>query len=155
MKHYIKAFLNTDTSNVSALIGRLTVALVILPHGLQKTFGWFGGYGLEGTLGFFTGALGIPTLVALLVIAAESLGAISIALGFLTRFCAASLALVMAGAISMAHWQHGFFMNWSGQQSGEGFEYHLLVIGLCLILTISGGGKYAIDNTVKEKISCE
>lgn len=152
MKQILHTLFKTNVSDVSALVGRLTLALVILPHGLQKTIGWFGGYGLQGTLGYFTGTLGIPLLVAMLVIAAESAGAISLALGFLTRFCAASLVMVMTGAIAMAHWQNGFFMNWSGQQPGEGFEYHLLVIGLALALIISGGGKYSIDATVAEKL---
>ncbi len=152
MKSLINTILKTNSSNTAALIARLTLAVVILPHGLQKTFGWFGGYGLEGTLGFFTGTLGLPMLVAALVIAAESLGALSLALGFMTRFCAASLAIVMIGAITMAHWSNGFFMNWSGQQQGEGYEYHLLVIGLTLILVIVGGGKFSVDQKLSEKI---
>lgn len=153
MKQLISTLLKTDSSNTTALISRLTLGLVILPHGLQKTFGMFGGYGLEGTLGFFTGTLGVPFIVALLVIAAESLGALALVLGFMSRFCAASLAIVMAGAISMAHWGNGFFMNWSGQQQGEGFEYHLLAIGLALTLVISGGGKFSVDQMISEKIS--
>ncbi len=153
MKQLISTLLKTDSSNTTALISRLTLGLVILPHGLQKTFGMFGGYGLEGTLGFFTGTLGVPFIVALLVIAAESLGALALVLGFMSRFCAASLAIVMAGAISMAHWGNGFFMNWSGQQQGEGYEYHLLAIGLALTLVISGGGKFSVDQMISEKIS--
>lgn len=155
MNKLIKTLTKTDSMNISALIGRLTLAVVILPHGLQKTFGWFGGYGLQGTLDFFTGAMGVPFVVAILVIAAESLGAISLAFGFLTRFCAGSLAVVMAGAIALAHWQNGFFMNWSGQQQGEGFEYHLLVIGLALTLVLSGGGKYSIDQRISQEEKCE
>ncbi len=88
----------------------------------------------------------------MLVIAAESLGAVALALGFLTRFCAASLAVVMTGAIAMAHWGHGFFMNWSGQQQGEGFEYHILVIGLALALVVSGGGRFSADHQISERI---
>lgn len=151
MKKLLEALVKTDHTDLSALLARLTLALVILPHGLQKTLGWFGGYGFQGTLGYFTGTLGIPLMIAVLVIAAESLGAISLALGFLTRFSAASLAVVMAGAIAMAHWENGFFMNWSGQQQGEGFEYHLLVIGLALALVVSGGGKYSVDDKISKK----
>lgn len=152
MKELIYKLVKTDSNSV-ALLARLTLAVVMLPHGLQKTLGIFGGYGLQGTLGFFTGTLGIPFIVALLVVAAESLGSLAIALGLLTRFCAASLTLVMLGAISMAHWQNGFFMNWSGQQAGEGFEYHLLTIGLTLILVITGGGKFSIDQKLSEKLA--
>jgi putative oxidoreductase len=150
MSHLLKKLLKTNSSDFPALICRLTLVLVILPHGLQKTLGWFGGYGFQGTVGFFTGTLGIPLVVAVLVIAAESLGALAIALGLLTRFCAASMAIVMLGAIFMAHWGNGFFMNWSGQQAGEGFEYHLLVIGLSLALLVSGGGKYSADAKISE-----
>ncbi len=153
MNEKIGAMLKTDAADIPALIARLTLALVILPHGLQKTLGMFGGYGLQGTLGFFTGTLGVPFIIALLVIAAESLGAIALGLGLLTRFCAASLIIVMGGAISMAHWSHGFFMNWSGQQSGEGFEYHPLVIGLALTLVFSGGGKYSADEKLHAKLA--
>lgn len=122
MNQLVEKLLRTNPSDLPALIGRLTLGLVILPHGLQKTLGWFGGYGFEGTVGFFTGTLGVPFIVAVLVIAAESLGTLSIILGFLTRFCAASLALVMAGAITMAHAGNGFFMNWTGQQQGRGLS---------------------------------
>ncbi len=153
MKQLFQALIKTDPSNLSALIARLTLAVVILPHGLQKTLGMFGGHGLSATLGYFTAALGVPFAVAALVIACESLGAISLAFGFLTRFCAASLIIVMGGAISMAHWENGFFMNWSGQQAGEGFEYHLLVIGLALTLVITGGGKYSVDQRLAKSNS--
>ena len=148
MKRFISLLTRTCSCNTGALIARLALGLVILPHGLQKTVGLFGGYGFQGTMGFFTGQLGLPTVIAALVIAAESLGSISILIGFLTRFCAASIALVMAGAITMAHWQNGFFMNWFGNQAGEGFEYHLLVIGLALSLVVSGGGRWSIDSKI-------
>lgn len=140
----------TDDS-AAAFVARLTLALVILPHGLQKTLGLFGGYGFSGTMGFFTGTLGMPSVIAFLVIMAESLGALSIALGFLTRFCAASLAVIMLGAIKMAHFDNGFFMNWFGNQKGEGFEYHLLVIGLALSLVISGAGRNSVDLALTKK----
>lgn len=152
MRKYLTLLFATKPSDYAALVARLTLALVILPHGLQKTLGWFGGYGFEGTLGFFTGSMGVPMIIAILVIAAESLGAISLALGFMTRFCAGSLMLVMMGAISMVHAQYGFFMNWFGQQQGEGFEYHLLVVGLAASLVFSGGGAYSLDTFVGDKI---
>ena len=144
MKSGSACMLKTDSS-LSAMIVRLTVALVFIPHGLQMTVGMFGGYGFSGTMGFFTGTLGLPSIVAFLVILAESLGAVALALGFMTRFCAASLIVVMVGAVYMAHIPHGFFMNWFGSQQGEGYEYHLLVIGMALSLIVSGGGRYSID----------
>lgn len=150
MKKAISALVQTEP-NAAALIARLTLALVILPHGLQKTLGLFGGYGFSGTMAYFTGTAGLPALLAFLVIMAESVGALSIALGFLTRFCAASIAIVMVGAIHMVHWNNGFFMNWYGTQPGEGFEYHLLVIGLALSLIVSGAGSLSIDQKLGRK----
>jgi len=128
-----------------SFFARLALGGVMLPHGLQKTVGAFGGNGFSGTMGFFTGTLGLPSAIAFLVIMAESLGAIAILLGFMTRFSAASLAVVMAGAACMGHLQNGFFMNWFGAQAGEGFEYHLLAIGLCLVLVACGGGALSLD----------
>jgi putative oxidoreductase len=141
---------STDDS-LASLVVRLTVGGVMLPHGLQKTIGVFGGYGFSGTMGFFTGTLQLPWIVAFLVIMAESVGAIALLSGFLTRFCAFSLILVMVGAVVMAHWNHGFFMNWFGAQQGEGFEYHLLVIGAALSLLISGGGKFSVDSVLQKR----
>lgn len=116
----------------------------MLPHGLQKTLGYFGGYGFSATLDFMTTKAGLPWIVALLVILGESLGALGLIFGALTRFCAFGIFLIMCGAITM-HWQHGFFMNWSGAQAGEGFEFHLLMLGMSLALMISGGGKWSLD----------
>ena len=133
---------------ITPFIARIALGGVMLPHGLQKAFGLFGGYGFSGTMGFFTGTLGVPAPVAFLVILGESLGALCLLLGFMTRFCAASIIAIMAGAITMAHLAHGFFMNWGGNQAGEGYEYHLLAIGLALTLVVSGGGRWSIDKKI-------
>ena len=146
----MKAFFQTDES-VNNLITRVILGIVIFPHGAQKLLGWFGGHGLEGTLGFFTHQLGMPTVIALLVILGESLGALGLIAGFLTRFCAAGILIIMAGAIVMSHASNGFFMNWSGKQAGEGFEYHLLAIALCLPLIISGGGRFSVDGFIVKR----
>jgi putative oxidoreductase len=137
--------------DIAPLLMRVLLGLVFFPHGAQKVFGWFGGYGLAGTLDFFTGTLGIPLVFALLVIAAEFLGSIGLILGLLTRLAAFGIGCVMAGAILMVHLPHGFFMNWSGTQAGEGFEYHLLAIALALALMISGGGKGSIDQLLSRR----
>ena len=141
-----KLFATNDS--ITSTIVRLTLGAVMLPHGLQKTLGWLGGYGFSGTMGFFTNTLGLPWIVAFMVIVTESFGAISLLLGFATRVWAAALIAVMLGAISMAHFENGFFMNWYGTQKGEGFEYHLLVIGMALALVISGAGKLSVDRVV-------
>jgi len=143
----MKAFFQTD-DRWSGLILRIMLALVIFPHGAQKLLGWFGGNGFEGTMGFFTQQMGMPWLIAFLVIIGESLGALAIALGLFTRFSAASLGVIMLGAVAMVHWPHGLFMNWFGQQAGEGFEFHLLVIGMALALVANGGGKWSLDRVI-------
>jgi putative oxidoreductase len=143
----MKALFHTNDS-LSSFILRVTVGLVIFPHGAQKLLGLFGGYGFSGTMGAFTEKMGMPWIIALLVIIGESLGALALIAGFMTRFTAASLAVIMLGAIAMAHWQHGFFMNWFGQQTGEGFEYHLLVIGMCVALVLAGAGKWSLDQGI-------
>jgi putative oxidoreductase len=148
----MKAFFQTD-DRWSGLILRVMLALVIFPHGAQKLLGWFGGNGFEGTMGFFTQQAGLPWLIAFLVIIGESIGALAIAAGFFTRFSAASLGVIMLGAIGMVHWPNGFFMNWFGQQAGEGFEFHLLVIGMALALVANGGGKWSVDGLIAQRLS--
>jgi putative oxidoreductase len=136
--------LATDASVIQLLL-RLTLAIVIFPHGAQKALGWFGGYGFKGTMGFFT-SKGFPAILATLAIAAEFLGPLGLALGLLTRVAAFGIACVMVTAIfAGGHTQHGFFMNWSGNQKGEGFEFHLLVLGIALALIIGGGGLWSVD----------
>jgi len=132
----------------SLLILRLTVGIVIFPHGAQKLFGWFGGNGFMATMGFFTNKMNIPAFLAFLAIMAESLGSMGLIIGLLTRVAAFGILCNMIVAIWMVHWPNGFFMNWMGKQKGEGFEYLLLVIGICLALMISGGGKWSVDRGI-------
>src|SRR5690242_10694036 len=131
-------------SGVAGLLLRITLAIVIFPHGAQKVLGWFGGHGFKGTMKFFTSS-GIPAVFALLAIAAEFLGPLGLAVGLLTRVAAFGLACVMLVAIVTTHWPHGFFMNWYGNQKGEGFEYHLFVLGVAITLMIIGGGAWSLD----------
>lgn len=136
----------------NGLILRLTLGLVMFPHGAQKLLGWYGGFGFDGTMGFFTQQMGMPWLIALLVIIGESFGSVALLMGLLTRFTAASFGVIMLGAITMVHLPHGFFMNWSGKQQGEGYEYHLLVIGIAIALLITGAGRWSADRMIAEKI---
>ena len=138
--------MQTDGS-VGALILRLTLAVVLFPHGAQKVFGWFGGPGLKATLQSFTGA-GIPTVFGLFAIAAEFLGPLGLAVGLLTRVAAFGIVCVMLVAIIMVHGRHGFFMNWFGTQPGEGIEYHLLVLGIATALIIMGAGTGSVDGAL-------
>lgn len=141
----------TQTSGQTApLILRLFLALVFFPHGAQKVLGWFGGYGFEGTMAFFTGTMGIPYAIALLPVATEFLGSIALFFGFFTRIAALATGVNMLVAVFMVHIHNGFFMNWSGKQAGEGFEYHLLVIGMALTLIVSGAGKLSVDRALAD-----
>jgi len=131
------------------MIARLTLGLVMFPHGAQKLLGIFGGYGFKGTMSYFTGTLHLNALLAFLVIMIEFFGSLSLLAGFATRIWAFALIVVMAGIlITSTHVQNGFFMNWTGQQAGEGYEYHLLVIGLALTLLFTGGAKWSVDSLI-------
>ena len=140
-------FLATSTSR-SLLFQRVVLGAVILPHGLQKVFGWFGGYGWDGTMGFFEG-LGIPSPLGALVIAAESLGAVALIAGIATRLAAVGIAAAMLGAIFLVHLPYGFFMNWGGTQAREGFELHLLALALAIPLAVRGGGAWSVDRALQ------
>lgn len=135
------------TSNVTGLLLRLTVAGVIFPHGAQKLFGWFGGYGPSGTLQYFR-SLGVPTVAGWIGILAEAVGPLLLVLGLGTRVVALLLAGVMVGAVVLVHRPNGFFMNWFGQDKGEGFEYHLVMLGALAALLVTGGGAFSLDQLV-------
>jgi putative oxidoreductase len=137
--------LQTDSSVVGFIL-RITLAVVMFPHGAQKVLGWFGGYGFRGTMKHFTDS-GIPAVFALLAIAAEFLGPLGLAVGLLTRVAAFGIACVMLVAITV-HWPNGFFVNWYGNQKGEGFEYHLLALGIAIALVIVGAGAWSLDGAL-------
>jgi uncharacterized membrane protein YphA (DoxX/SURF4 family) len=125
---------------------RLTLGGILWPHGAQKLLGWFDGPGFSQEMQFFTEVVGMPWVIGFLVIIIEFFGAFSLIVGFATRFWAIAVVGLMIGIILTSHLEYGFFMNWFGNQAGEGFEYHLLVIGLALASLLQGSGKYAIDN---------
>jgi putative oxidoreductase len=141
----MKNLFATNPNNWSALIARLALAIVVFPHGAQKLFGWFGGYGFQGTMGFLTGQAGLPYFIALLVILIESIGAFFVFIGFATRIAAFGILANFVGVLLKIHLANGFFMNWAGTQKGEGIEYFVLLIGLAVILLITGGGKASVD----------
>lgn len=124
---------------------RLALGLMIFPHGAQKLLGWFGGFGFTGSMGYFTGTVGTPWIVGLLVILGEFFGGLLLIAGFGTRFAAASLVVIMLGAA----WQlrgNGFFMNWFGNQKGEGVELFVLAVGIGLALVVTGAGRWSVDS---------
>jgi putative oxidoreductase len=142
----LSSLLHTN-DDIGLFIARISLGIVILPHGLQKLLGLLGGAGFSGTVGFFVGS-GLPSAVAILIIIAESFGALGLILGLFSRLAAFGITLIMLGAIFMVHIQNGFFMNWFGNQAGEGFEYHLLALGLSLVVLIKGGGKWSVDKMI-------
>ncbi|HWX94268.1 MAG TPA: DoxX family protein [Terriglobales bacterium] len=130
---------------------RLVLGVVFFTHGAQKALGWFGGYGFSGTMGFFTGMLHIPAPFAFLAISAEFVGGIGLIVGALGRIAAFGIACNMLVAIVLVHSHFGLFMNWSGQQKGEGFEYHLLAIAIALVLMARGSGCFSVDRALAAK----
>ena len=133
--------------DIIPIILRLTLGAVMFPHGGQKVLGWFGGGGFKATLEGMTG-MGLPAAIVVIVMIAEFLGSLGLIFGFLTRLSVLGIISVMLGAIFTVHGQYGFFMNWMGNQTGEGFEYHLLVIGIAIALLIRGGGAFSIDRAI-------
>lgn len=144
----------TNSNNWPALIARLALGLTIFPHGAQKLLGWFGGYGFQGTMGFFTTQMHLPYIIGLLVILIEFFGSLFLIFGFLTRVAAIGFMGLFIGVVSTVHAANGFFMNWNMEASkGEGWEYFILVFGLSLIALILGGGKASIDAAFTKKRS--
>lgn len=139
----LDSLLATD-AGLPGLLLRLTLGIVIFPHGAQKALGWYGGYGWTGTMGFFK-SLGIPPVFGALAILAEFVGSIALVTGTFTRVAALAVGFNMLVAIFLVHTPHGFFMNWSGNQKGEGYEYHLLAIGIAVTLLVVGGGMGSVD----------
>lgn len=145
-----KKIFHTSNDYVLTIL-RLVLGVVFFAHGAQKMLGWFGGYGFKGTMGFFTQTMHIPAAFAFLAIAAEFFGGLGLLVGLLTRVAAFGITVNMLVAIFTVHVANGFFMNWSGQQKGEGFEYHLLVLAMTTALMIRGAGAFSIDRAISEK----
>ena len=127
---------------------RFTLALVMFPHAIQHTTGGFGGYGYQGMMGFFTGTVHLPGIVGFLVIVTEVLTPVLLVIGLAGRLTSLALIVLMTGIILTSHLQFGFFMNWLANQKGEGYEFHLLYLGLCVALLIIGSGKYSLDHKI-------
>ena len=128
--------------DVALLLARIIVGVVFMAHGAQKLFGAFGGPGLSAFVQMI-GPLGY------LVTIGEFFGGLGLVFGFLSRFSAASIIIIMLGAVTTVHSKFGFFMNWAGNQAGEGFEYHLLAIGALLPIVIAGPGRFAVGRFLR------
>lgn len=143
----IKRLFATDGS-LSGTILRVALGAAMLPHGAQKLLGLFGGAGFNASMKWFESNFHVPAYLALAAILAESVGAVALVAGFFTRLAALAVAVDMAVAVYLVHWKIGFFMNWMGNQKGEGFEYHILAIAIGLALTIKGGGRWSVDRAL-------
>ena len=141
----MKNILFNTNNDLTGLVTRLTLGLILFPHGAQKMLGMFGGYGFTGTMSFFTDTMHLPWIIGFLVIIIEFMGALSLIAGFASRIWSALIIVLFLGIIFTSHLDNGFFMNWFGNQKGEGYEYHLLIIGLSLATLINGSGKYSVD----------
>jgi putative oxidoreductase len=131
--------LDRPAVDVSLLLVRVVVGIIFAAHGAQKLFGAFGGPGLAA-MAKMMGPLGYPVTIG------EFFGGLGLVVGFLTRFSAASLIVIMLGAIGMVHGKNGFFLG-TGPESTlatAGFEYCLALIGLLLPILIAGPGRIAI-----------
>ena len=142
-----KLIFNTSDS-VLPLILRVVLGLVIFAHGVQKLFGWFGGYGFEGTMSYFTEVVHLPWLIGFFVILMETIGALILVVGLATRLVASGVTVLGIGITLAVHAKNGFFMNWSGTQNGEGYEFFLLWLAISTTLIISGAGKLSIDRKI-------
>jgi putative oxidoreductase len=137
----------STSDSVGLTILRLGLGVVFFAHGAQKALGWFGGPGYSAMMAGFE-AGGIPPLFAFLAIMAEFLGGIGLLLGLLSRVAAFGIMCNMAVAIYRVHLPNGLFMNWSGQQKGEGYEFHILVLAMGLVILIQGAGLLSIDRAI-------
>lgn len=142
--------LKTD-SDYAALFARVALGVVIFPHGAQKALGWFGGGGFQANMHGFTG-MGIPAPLAFLAIVAEFAGSMGLVLGCLTRVAAFGVLCNMVVAAVMVSAPHGFFMNWYNKQAGEGYEFHILAIGLALVAIVRGGGAWSVDGVMARRL---
>lgn len=129
---------------------RLALGVVMFPHGLQKTLGLFGGPGFHAMMAGFT-AGGIPPVLAFLAICAESLGGLGLIVGLFSRIAAFGILCVMLVAVFKVNLAFGFFINWAGNQKGEGIEFHVLAIAIAIAILIRGGGALSFDRALSRR----
>ncbi|HYZ84926.1 MAG TPA: DoxX family protein [Bryobacteraceae bacterium] len=135
-------------NSVLPLILRLTLGIIMFAHGAQKVLGWFGGSGYEATYNMFTQGLGLPPVLAVLAIYTEFLGGLGLIIGLFARIAATGIFGLMVGAVLLVHLPNGLFMNWAGNQQGEGYEYHLLAMAVSLAIIWMGAGALSIDHAL-------
>jgi putative oxidoreductase len=129
-------------------LARIILAMIFFAHGSQKMFGLFGGRGVAGTVEIFQQTMGIPAPLTILAMTAEVFGAVGLFLGLFSRVAALGVLVVMAVAPFANHLYPHFFMNWTGRQAGEGYEYHLLAIALIVTILARGAGWLSLDRAL-------
>lgn len=142
----IQKLLQTHDS-VGALALRIPAGVILMAHGAQKLFGWFGGYGLEGT-GQWMASIGLQPgyLMALLAGSAEFFGGLALLIGLLTRPAGLVAAFTMLVALFTVHFEHGLFM------ANNGYEFALALLAITLALAIQGGGRFSLDRVLSKRI---
>lgn len=142
MKEYVSKIFNTDNT-LAPLVLRVPVGVILAAHGAQKLFGWFGGYGLEGTAGWLDSiGLGPGLMMAVLAGSAEFFGGVALILGLLTRPAALVAAFTMLVALLSVHLGNGFFL------SNNGIEYALALLAATATLSLMGAGAFSIDRVL-------
>jgi putative oxidoreductase len=143
----LRKIVNTD-NDFTLTVLRLVLGVIFLCHGGQKVLGWFGGNTLGASMKMFTEGMHIPAPLAFLAIMAEFAGGLGLIVGLLGRIAAFGIISNMVVAILMVHSKFGLFMNWFGNQQGEGYEYHLLAIAIGLAILVKGCGALSIDRAL-------
>lgn len=143
----MKTQLLKTTENWGATAVRFALGIVLFSHGAQSMLGWFGGFGLKATLEFLSANMGLPAFIGFAVICIQFFGSLMLLMGVFTRVAALGVFGIFIGMVTY-HLDYGFFMNWSGTNAGEGYEYHVLVLAMCVMLFISGGGALSVDRKI-------
>lgn len=126
---------------------RVPVGVIFAAHGAQKLFGWFGGYGLQGTAGWLESiGLAPGILMALLAGGAEFFGGLALIVGVLTRPAAFALVIAMLVAIFKVHFANGLFM------ANNGYEFGLALLAASVALLISGAGRASVDELISQRV---
>jgi putative oxidoreductase len=136
--------------SLSMLVVRLGAGIVFFAHGAQKVFGWFGGPGLKATIQTFQQYMKIPPAATVLAAFIECFGGLALIVGLLVRPAALGLIVVMLVAVANVHWQHGFFINFSGTPGkGHGFEFNFVLLMMLLAVLVAGAGVLSIDRALR------
>jgi putative oxidoreductase len=146
----IEKLLHTDPDYAWTFL-RIIAVLIVVPYGMQKLFGWFGGPGIDGTLKDLASRR-IPRSIGWLIIIGQSCGSAALLSGFLSRVAAGGLVVIFIGAV-VVHLRDGWMMNWYGRKSGEGIEYFVMQLSLLILIILKGAGALSVDLWLVRKIA--